>query len=392
VPEDEGSVGLPAGLPAAAALAAALAAELRARDVPVPVRSVLDAAEAFVAVGEAGPGAWYWAGRATLVRRPADLGVYDDAWRATFGAAPARPPGHPTPAVVPAPAAVVTPGGDGPAGAGSARRVVAGVEVLDARRDFAAYTDAEHRAARRVMERLATRSSVRRSHRYRPARTGRRLDLARTVRAALASDGELVRHARRGRRSRPRRLVLVLDVSGSMADYERALLGLAHAAVRARPAVEVFTVGTRCTRITRELADHDPDGAFAAVGARVTDAAGGTRLGECLRSFNTTWGVRGLARGAEVVICSDGWDAGDPALLAAQMARMRRVAHRVLWVNPLRATPGYAPTAGGMAAALAHLDAFCDGHSLEAVAELFDRLAADDRTRRRGPAGVREAR
>jgi uncharacterized protein len=160
-----------------------------------------------------------------------------------------------------------------------------------------------------------------------------------------------------------------------MAPSARSLARFAHAAVagRRRGQVEAFAVGTRVTRLTRELTTHDPDAALRRAAEAVADWSGGTRLGEGLRRFNDRWGVRGLGRGATVVILSDGWDRGDPALLGAEMARLRRVAHRIVWVNPLKASPGYAPLAGGMAAALPHVDEFVEGHSvasLEALAEV----------------------
>jgi uncharacterized protein len=166
--------------------------------------------------------------------------------------------------------------------------------------------------------------------------------------------------------------VLLVDVSGSMEPYARALLRFAHAAVSARGtgAVEVFTLGTRITRITRPLSWRDPDTALAEAGAVVEDWSGGTRLGAGLALFNDRWGIRGMARGAVVVILSDGWDRGDPAELAAQMARLARVAQRVVWVNPLKASAGYAPLARGMAAALPYVDEFVEGHSMGALEEL----------------------
>ena len=155
-----------------------------------------------------------------------------------------------------------------------------------------------------------------------------------------------------------------------MEPYARALLRFVHAAVAGRQKVEAFALGTRLTRLTRELSTRDPDTALRNAAGRVVDWSGGTRLGEGLRRFNDEWGQRGMARGAVVVILSDGWDRGDPALLGEQMARLQRVAHQVIWVNPLKVTPGYAPLARGMAAALPYVDAFVEGHSLAAMEEL----------------------
>ncbi|MBX6356181.1 MAG: VWA domain-containing protein, partial [Micromonosporaceae bacterium] len=179
--------------------------------------------------------------------------------------------------------------------------------------------------------------------------------------------------ARRRRRDKPRRLVLLLDVSGSMAPYADALLRFGHAAVRRRPTLtEVFTLGTRMTRVTRALRHRDADAALTAAGAAIPDWHGGTRLAESLKAFLDRWGQRGTARGAVVVLCSDGWERGDPAALAAQVARLSRLAYRLVWVNPHRGKPGYAPLAGGMAAALPYLDEFVAGHSLAALEELVE--------------------
>jgi uncharacterized protein with von Willebrand factor type A (vWA) domain len=164
--------------------------------------------------------------------------------------------------------------------------------------------------------------------------------------------------------------VLVLDVSGSMETYARALIRFAHAAVVARSRVEVFGLGTRLTRLTRHLTSRDPDAALRAALPKVKDWAGGTRLGEGIGQFNDRWAIRGMARGAIVVILSDGWDRGDPELLGEQMARLHRVTHELVWVNPLKATPGYAPLAAGMAASLPHIDRFIEGHSYASLEHL----------------------
>ena len=167
-----------------------------------------------------------------------------------------------------------------------------------------------------------------------------------------------------------------------MAPYARALLRFLHVTVTGRPRVEAFTIGTRLTRVTRMLSAHDPDAALAAASRAVPDWSGGTRLGDALGDFNALWGVRGFARGALVVVLSDGWDRGDPEVLAEQMARLARVAHRVIWVNPLKATPGYAPLVRGMAAALPYVDDFVEGHSVESL-EALARLLVDDPARPR---------
>jgi uncharacterized protein with von Willebrand factor type A (vWA) domain len=171
--------------------------------------------------------------------------------------------------------------------------------------------------------------------------------------------------------------VFLLDVSGSMAPYADALLRFAHVAVRRRTGTEVFTLGTRLTRVSRELRRRDADLALSAVARTVPDWSGGTRLGELLRAFLDRWGQRGTARGAVVVVASDGWERGDPQVLGEQMARLHRLAHRVVWVNPHRGKPGFAPLTAGLLAALPHVDDFVSGHSLAAYEELAIVLSTD---------------
>jgi uncharacterized protein with von Willebrand factor type A (vWA) domain len=160
-----------------------------------------------------------------------------------------------------------------------------------------------------------------------------------------------------------------------MEPYARALLRFLHASVASGSRVEAFAVGTRLTRLTRQLSARDPDAALRQAATAVVDWSGGTRLGDGLRAFNDRWGVQGLARGAVVVILSDGWDRGDPNVLAGEMGRLRRVAHRVVWVNPLKASPGYAPLARGMAAALPYVDDFVEGHSVASLENLVEVVA-----------------
>jgi len=199
------------------------------------------------------------------------------------------------------------------------------------------------------------------------------VDPRRTARAWVQAGSEPAALRFRQPRQRPRRVVLLVDVSGSMESYSGALLRFAHAAARRGAApTEVFALGTRLTRLTRELSHRDPDRAMAAIVEAVPDAGGGTRLGLLLKEFLDRWGQRGTARGAVVVLLSDGWERGDVALLGAQVQRLHRLAHRVVWANPRKAAPGFAPLAAGMAAALPHVDDFVEGHSLAALEHLAD--------------------
>jgi uncharacterized protein with von Willebrand factor type A (vWA) domain len=174
---------------------------------------------------------------------------------------------------------------------------------------------------------------------------------------------------------RPRRVVLLCDVSGSMEPYVRALLRFLHVAVAGRARVEAFALGTRLTRLTRQLSSRDPDAALRLATEQVPDWSGGTRLGEGIGTFNDRFGMPGMARGAIVVILSDGLDRGDPALLGGEMARLHRAAHQTIWVNPLKASLGYEPLARGMAAALPHIDQFVEGHSAASLDALVSVIA-----------------
>ncbi|MFI9825469.1 VWA domain-containing protein [Streptomyces sp. NPDC052013] len=319
----------------------------------------------------------YWAGRLTLCGSRDDLEHYERVFATCFGTGE-QP--HPRPTTPPAraPRARLTAHDARTASRAPAERdhrrppvpaLAASTEVLR-HRDVAELTPAEREQARRLLAAFALRGEVRRTARRRAARRGE-VDPRRTVRELLRSGGEPARLRHRTRAERPRRIVLLVDVSGSMAPYADALLRFAHAAARG-PRTEVFTIGTRLTRVTRQLAHRDPDLAMAAVASAVPDWRGGTRLGELLHEFLVRHGQRGLARGAVVVLLSDGWERGDPELLADGMRRLHRLAHRVIWANPLKARPGYAPLAAGMAAALPSVDAFVEGHSLAAL----ERLAA----------------
>ncbi|MEQ3551876.1 VWA domain-containing protein [Pseudonocardia nematodicida] len=321
----------------------------------------------------------YWAGRLTLCADPDDVLRYDLAFPAWFE------PGRTRPATnrderPPAPPrlAALLPGreesgasdeSDGP----EIKAAATGTEVLR-HRDLAELSPAEREHLRRVMALLTPEPPTRPSRRRRPARRGD-ADPERTLRGVLRNQGELVRIRRRDTGRRPRKVVLLIDVSGSMEPYADALLRFAHAFVRRSPrSVEAFTLGTRLTRITRELRQRDPERALGAAGKAIPDWSGGTRLGEVLKAFVDRWGRRGAARRAVVVVFSDGWERGGTDLLGEQTAQLSRLAHRLIWVNPHAGKDGYAPVQGGIVAALPHLDELLAGHSLATLERLLEGL------------------
>lgn len=350
------------------------ATALRAAGVPVtPDRSAaFVTAVALVGLGDrAGVRT---AGRSTLCGGPDDLARFDQVFEAWFDD-PELP--RPRPAAPPAPRLAALPqqdsgaGGDGETSDDVVRAAATDEEVLR-HRDVAAMSPAEKARLAAMFDSLRLRPPTRRTARHRRWHRGE-VDAARTVRDSLRRGGEpgLVHWRRRA--TRPRRIVLLVDVSGSMSGYADALLRLAHRLTHASTApVETFTVGTRLTHLTRSLRLRDPERALVAAGQAVPDWSGGTRLGESLRVFLDRWGRRGMARGSVVVVFSDGWERGDPALLAEQVARLHRVAHRVVWVNPHRGKVGYEPVQQGVLAVLPHVDDFVAGHSLATYSELCE--------------------
>ncbi len=358
----------------------ALGRALRAAGVPAGPDRVQRAVEAVAALDPVRRDDVYWAGRVTLCAGPEDLGRYDRVFAAlAAGQLPQLRP-RPVTVVRSVPVATAGPDGDQAGTEGSdvdalLRAAASTVEVLR-HKDVTTLESAERDAMRRALAALKLPGEPRRSRRWQRSPYGGAVDPRRTVRALLRSGGEPARLYRRRHAHRPRRVVLLVDVSGSMSAYADALLRFAHAAARRRGApTEVFTIGTRLTRVTRELGSRDPETAMAAVAAAVPDYSGGTRLGVLVRDFLDRWGQRGMARGAIVVILSDGWERDDPALLGAQMARLSRLAHRVVWCNPRKGRRGFAPLAGGLAAALPYVDDFVEGHSLAALERLAEVVA-----------------
>lgn len=317
----------------------------------------------------------YWAGRATLCDEPDDIPVYDRVfarWFVPDRTDDGRVPTSSAQQISVAPLDADDPGEGGQEGDGDVVTAVASSVEQLRHRDVAELAPDERQRLNALLAGLDARGPVRRSRRrYASARGD--IDIPRTVRDQLRRGGEPGPLRRRTRRERPRRVVLLIDVSGSMEPYADSLLRLAHRAVVAAPrTTEVFTLGTRLTRVTPAMRHHDPDLVLAEAGSMVPDWSGGTRLGEVLRAFVDRWGQRGVVRGAVVVVASDGWERGGAELLGEQMARLRRLAHAVVWSNPHRGKPGYAPVQGGVVAALPHLDGMVDGHSLAAFAELLE--------------------
>ncbi|MEM9607089.1 MAG: VWA domain-containing protein [Actinomycetota bacterium] len=385
-----------------AAVAAAFGQLLHAAGVPVtPERSARFARSVVLAEAETSS-CLYWVGRATLLSGPEHVDVYDRVFRQVFsglvdpadhrGDPNAPPPAHVRPGDEQGTSSGRTHDGDGVGGGAPSAAfgdgggteddgdeelvplgTASGTERL-ADTDFAELTEAELLALRVLMVRLEVALPPRVGRRTRRHPHGGAMDVRATLRRSHRTAGDPVDHVRRRRRTRPRRLVVLLDISGSMEPYARAYVQFLHGAVVAARA-EVFTFATRLTRLTRVLRVRDPQVALRAAAARAPDWQGGTRIGEAVRAFNDGWGRRGLARGAVVLVVSDGWERDDPAILAEQMARLGRLAHRVIWVNPRRADERYEPLVGGMAAALPHCDAFVSGHSLAALDEVLAELA-----------------
>ena len=356
--------------------------ELRLAGLDVPLGSTLSFGRAVAAVGADSHSGVYWSGRATLLCRPEDVELYDQVfayhWTGALREDRTRITQHPVTLLFDT--AETDPDTEGAEEDGSDGDHLnvrwSRTEILGAK-DFADCSDEELAELHELLIRLRFFGSTRRSRRFRPATRRGRPDIRRTVRAALRSGGEPVRRAFAEPGDRPRRLVLLLDVSGSMEPYARALVRFLHAAMVGRRDVEAFALGTRLTRLTRQLASRDPDAALRRAAEVVVDWSGGTRLGDGLKTFNDEWGMRGMARGATVVFLSDGWDRGDPEVMDEQMERLGRVAHRMVWVNPLKASPGYEPLARGMAAALPHVDRFLEGHSLDSLRALAEVLAEE---------------
>ena len=382
---------------------------LRSAGVPVPVERVSWWAQATVAADPARIKELYWLARVTLIDRVEHVETFDAVFGQVFGGlvdvadfrgdpnnapSPNTEPGEPKnsdarenepqpqadgaveqPRVAPAGAdGDDEPGDQDDEGSPTLLAMASEIELLRDR-DFADCDAAELALLARIIDKMKVVAPVRPS-RWEPTRSsGRSIDLRRTLRAAARTGGDPIHwsHRRRGTIARP--IVMLADVSGSMQAYSRVYLRVLQGAVLGARA-HAYVFATQLHPVTRALGRGRREDAIARALMMSPDASGGTRIGGAVQNFLDTVGRRGLARGAVVVMVSDGWDRADPTLLGEQMARLSRLAHRVIWVNPRKAAPGFAPLTGGMAAALPHVDAFISGHSARSVQELLDAIAA----------------
>ena len=399
------------------ALATALAQRLRAAGVPTTPERASRFAEAVALVGPVRRSELYWTARSVFVSSQTQLPTFDRVFAAVFDPAlepdeergdPYSPPlsGSRASDRPPAPEARSVAGEGLEESAGGMRGTASPpsqeesdreIEVPLAaaseaerlrRKSFEALEPEELERIRRMMAALELAAPRRRSRRRRRARRGEHLDLRGTLRGSLRTGGDPMTLARRTRRTRPRRLVLLCDISGSMEPYARAYLHLLTSAVASGAPAEAFVFATRLTRLTRALGGRNPEAAIQRAVAATPDWSSGTRIGEALRDFNDRYGRRGMARGAVVVILSDGWERADPALIGREMERLRLMARRIVWVNPRAGAAGFSPGTGGMAAALPHCDAMVSGHSLEAMYEVAEAIAADESSRQTVRAGL----
>ena len=385
------------------ALAGAFGRRLHAAGVPVTAERAARFTEALALVAPITRRRLYWTARSALLTGTAQVHAFDAVFRDVFGSregpaalAPeelqrvAAPPDDrpvqeragtpPAAGGVEAPAIAAT--GARPHGGeeGDAREVavpvVASAEEVLRSRHFDALEPGELAEVHRLMAQLRIATPARRTRRQERSRRGDRIDLRRTLRGSMRTGGDPIRLARRRRRIVPRRIVMLLDISGSMEPYARVYLQFLTCAAGSGPGAEAFVFATRLTRLTRALGSTDPQRAIQRAVAAAPDWSSGTRIGDALKTFNDRHGRRGMARGAVIVILSDGWERGDPALVGREMERLARLAHRIVWVNPRAAAAGFSPQAGGMAAALAHCDALVSGHSLRALDEVIDAIGA----------------
>jgi uncharacterized protein with von Willebrand factor type A (vWA) domain len=400
-------------------LAGSLGQRLRDVGVPVTPERSADFAHALTLVRPDSRRRLYWTARSVFVSDRSHAEAFDAVFRSIFGG-----PAEPESAEPEDPETVAAPPDDRPkadhdssvgdsaeeesrasvesspprAGDDQSEGAEVGVplamasdEELLAGKRFDALEPDELARLYRLMSRLRVATPLRRTRRYERGFHGRRIDMRRTLRASLRTGGDPSGLAWRQRRVVRRRLVMLCDISGSMEPYARAYLQFLTCAAATGPNAEAFVFATRLTRLTRALASRHPERAIQRAAETAPDWSSGTRIGDALKEFNDRHGRRGMARGAVVVILSDGWERGDPMLVGREMERLARLAHRIVWVNPRVGASKFSVRAGGMVAALEHCDALVSGHSFEALGEVVDAIGASLRDDGWPPAEAFEA-
>jgi uncharacterized protein with von Willebrand factor type A (vWA) domain len=393
-------------------LATALSRRLHDCGLPITPGRAADFARALTLVRPVARRRLYWTARAVFVTDPAQVKAFDEVFFSVFGTRTRGDDFEPEDAQT-----VASPPDDRPASEHTARPgesavqapqlsstssgaheadkdgdevevplALASDEELLGDKSFDALEPHELAQLYRLMSRLELATPERRTRRYERASHGERIDMRRTLRASLRTGGDPVRLARRRRRVAPRRLVLLCDISGSMEPYARAYLQFLTCAAAAGPNAEAFVFATRLTRVTRALRSRSPERAIQRAAAAAPDWSSGTRIGDALKAFNDRHGRRGMARGAVIVILSDGWERGDPRLVGQEMERLARLAHRIVWVNPRVGAAAFSVQSGGMVAALPHCDALVSGHSFAALGEVAEAIGLESWDRRPPPA------
>lgn len=357
---------------------------LRSYGMPIGSDDVLAFCAAVAELSPGDPEDVFWAGRATMVHRREHLPVYDEVFRQYFlGARPLNDEGD-SDKERPVPQGMTgtlnVPDNEPGDEAGDEEPLVLGLQAssveIQRNKKFSDCSDEELAAVRRMIARVRLDPPVRRTRRRGPDPSGAMLDVRRMAREAMrVSDGSLELR-RMSRRKKARPLILILDVSGSMADHSRNLVQFAYSMRRAAQKVEVFCFGTRLTRITHSLDRRNPDDAMRLAAERVLDWDGGTRIGDSLETFIRRWGRRGMSRGATVIICSDGLDRGSPQTLADAIERLSRLSHSIIWMNPMVGDDGAAPPTLAMAVAEPFIDSIESGRDLVSLEDFATRLAA----------------
>ena len=346
---------------------------LRNAGVKISLGSSIDFGVAVTELGASSSENVYWAGRSTLINRPEDISIYNKVFKSHWlGINSLVDEVNKLPALdflfddLPDDSEFE----DSSESENDFLSVkYSSLEILSSK-DFSNCNRAELQELFHLMNQISFTGERKKSRRMVKTKKHRKFDFEKSVRSSFRTSGEIVKKYFQQNGERRRRLILLLDVSGSMEVYARVLIRFVHAVMLGRADVEAFTLGTRLTRLTKELSTRNPDAALQRVSGAVEDWSGGTRLGEGIKEFNDQWGIRGMARGATVLILSDGWDRGDPEIVDEQMRRLHRVTHRIVWANPLKATPDYEPLAKGMAAALPHVDNFVEGNSFDSLQDL----------------------